>query len=437
MLLYQLRMAALSLRRNLVLTLVVVAGVALGVSVATAFVTIDRLISSDPIPHKSDRLRFVRLDSWDPADPFDSDRPDLPPNQLTYQDALAIHGSGIPTYEAAMYKSRLTVHPDNGERPWREVVRLTHGDLFDLFDVPFAFGSRWDAAADGGPEPVVVIDTLINEKLFGGGDSVGREIRIEDRTFVVVGVLDEWRPPIKMYDVNNNPYEEPESIYIPFGFAQPLEATSNGNTNGWRFQDLDGWEEYLAASEDTFIQYWVQLDTQEQVGRFQSYVDGYAEQQKMAGRFPRPLNNLLQPLPDLLLTEEVRPEETRGLAIISILFLVVCSVNLIGVLLGKFLSRAPEAGIRRALGASRRTIFLQHLLECELVAVAGGLLGAGLAVPILRWVEKLFAQGEPLALDTGMLFAGIALALVSGLVAGLYPSWRVCRVAPATYLKLQ
>lgn len=437
MLLYQLRMALLSLRRNPVLTLVVVTGVALGVAVSTTFVTIDRLLSSDPIPTKSDRLFYVRLDSWDPAGPFDSDHPELPPNQLTWQDMEGIHASGVPTFAAGMYKSRLTVLPENGERPWREVVRLTHGDFFRLFEVPFAYGSGWDAVADARPEPVVVIDREMNDRLFGGGDSVGREIRIEDLAFRVVGVLDVWRPPIKLYDVNNNPFQEPESIYIPLAFARPLEAESAGNTNGWKYQDLEDWESYLAASEEVFLQYWVELDSREQRDRYQAFLDGYAGQQKAAGRFERPLNNRLQPMAELFVTQDVVPEETRGLAIISLLFLSVCSVNLIGVLLGKFLSRAPEAGIRRALGASRRTLFLQNILECELVALTGGLVGAALAVPLLRWVERLFEQGSPLLLDLDMLVAGIALALVSGLVAGLYPSWRVCRVAPATYLKLQ
>ena len=60
---------------------------------------------------------------------------------------------------------------------------------------------------------------------------------------------------------------------------------------------------------------------------------------------------------------------------VGLLFLVVAAVNLIGLLLGKFLARADEVGVRRALGASRRDVFLQHLVECQVVALLGGAIG--------------------------------------------------------------
>jgi putative ABC transport system permease protein len=139
-----------------------------------------------------------------------------------------------------------------------------------------------------------------------------------------------------------------------------------------------------------------------------------------------------------MIADEAIPEETRTMLIIGILFLVVSSVNLIGILLGKFLSRAPEVGVRRALGASKISVFLQHLVECEILGVLGGVLGLGLSVVALKMINGLFDQREPLFyLDLNMVGAGLVLSLIAGLVAGIYPAWRICRVAPATYLKLQ
>ena len=124
--------------------------------------------------------------------------------------------------------------------------------------------------------------------------------------------------------------------------------------------------------------------------------------------------------------------------IISLLFLVVCALNLIGILLGKFLARAPEVSVRRALGASRLSVFFQHIVECETVGIIGGFLGIGLAVIGLHIVNSLF-PGETFefALDTNMLIAAILLSLVAGLIAGLYPAWRICSIPPASYLKEQ
>ena len=102
-------------------------------------------------------------------------------------------------------------------------------------------------------------------------------------------------------------------------------------------------------------------------------------EQKKLGRFGRPLNNRLLDVMEWLKHQEVVPEEATGMLVISLLFLLVCAVNLIGILLGKFLARAPEVGVRRALGASRTSVFLQHIVECQLIGVIGGLFGLGLS----------------------------------------------------------
>ena len=92
-------------------------------------------------------------------------------------------------------------------------------------------------------------------------------------------------------------------------------------------------------------------------------------------------------------------------------------------------------------GAPRSAIFLQRLIECELLGLGGGVVGLGLAALCLQWLDKL-APGAPIL--SGMFAANgatfgiaFALALAAGLVSGLYPAWRACRVPPALQLKLQ
>jgi putative ABC transport system permease protein len=97
--------------------------------------------------------------------------------------------------------------------------------------------------------------------------------------------------------------------------------------------------------------------------------------------------------------------------------------------------------VRRALGARRVDVFLQHIVECELVAVVGGAMGVllslgGLAV-INKWGETLAQRSDLFRFDGTMLAASAGLSLLAGLVAGVYPAWRVCRTAPAIHLKLQ
>jgi putative ABC transport system permease protein len=121
--------------------------------------------------------------------------------------------------------------------------------------------------------------------------------------------------------------------------------------------------------------------------------------------------------------------------VIALLFLLICSVNLIGILLGKFLARAPDVGVRRALGASRRAIFLEHLVECEIVGVLGCALGLLLSIGGLRLIDRLFESSFGFALDAKLVLIALGLALLSAMAAGIYPAWRICRIEPGVYLK--
>lgn len=439
MLAYNLRIALKSLRRTPVLSSLLVAGIALGIAVATAFVASYHVFSRDPIPHKSSVLRYVQLDAWNPERPWDDEDPKEPPDQLTYRDAMAMMEARGPVRRTAAFKGNLTVHPANSEeRPFRAITRLAFADFFGLFDVPFQYGGPWGKDADARPEPVVVIDKPTNEKLFGGENSVGRRLRVEDREFTIVGVLDDWFPRPKYYDPLNDSFETPEALYLPFRWAEEMEIRSAGNTSGWSNTGPSYRE--LLDSEYTWVQFWVELPDRQSEEALESWIAAYIGEQKKLGRFGRPLNYRLRNVNEWLEFQQVVPKSSKVMLLISLLFLLVCAVNLIGILLGKFLARAPEVGVRRALGASRGQVFLQHLLECEVVGVLGGALGVLLSIAVLKAVESIVGFGDGpdvLTLDPLMVLAGLVLALGAGLVAGLYPAWRICRVAPAAHLKQQ
>jgi putative ABC transport system permease protein len=297
-----------------------------------------------------------------------------------------------------------------------------------MFDVSLRYGSGWSRDSDRGPEPVIVIDADTNQRLFGGEDSVGRSVRVEDREFTVVGVLDDWRPLPKFYDTLNDPFEPPEKIFMPFHFGRVFEAFTSGNTSSW--SSYDPGYPALLQSEAIWLQMWVQLDDAGQRDAFQGWIDAYAAEQKKLGRFGRPPNNRLRGVMEWLRVQEVAPDEARVLMIISLLFLLICSVNLIGILLGKFLARAPEIGVRRALGANRRQIFAQHIVECAIIGLAGAGLGLALAPLGLRLIDRLFDEQFDFRLDTTLLGVALGLALLSALVAGTYPAWRVSTSGP-------
>ena len=437
MLLYNVKIALKSLRRNPVLTSLLVGAIALGICVSTTFIALRHIFAKDPLPGKSAQLFYVRLDNWDPARAYVAEDPHSIPTQVTYRDAMALSKSTIPTRQSVSFQTISFIHPDpQVGRPFAQNIRLAYGDFFTMFRLPFQYGGPWDKAADAKPEQVVVIDQATNQKLFGGANSVGRTIRIDERNYKVVGVLAPWRPSTKFYDMTQTPFAALEGVFIPFNFTPILKPTTAGNFDGWK-NCCNNFDEFL-ASEGVWLQYWVELPKGEQQAAFRQYLENYVLDQKKHGRFERPLHVELTSLPDLMKEFQAVPQAVKSMSIVSVLFLVVCSLNLVGLLLAKFLARIPEVSVRRALGASRLQVFWQHVVECELVGIAGGLIGLVLSFGTLKLITRFVPNGnEILHLDGEMMVISLFLSLVAGLLAGMYPSWRVCSVAPAMQLKVQ
>jgi putative ABC transport system permease protein len=302
--------------------------------------------------------------------------------------------------------------------------------------MPFRYGGPWTKEADAKPEQVVVIDHETNEKLFGGANSVGKMVRIEERDYGVVGVLAPYRPSMRWWELNRNPTGPPEPVYIPFNFVEPLTIWTNGNTSGWKSRGGTTHQHFL-NSETIWIQYWVELPDEQSKAAYGDWLGGYIREQKKLGRFPRPVKYALTTIPDVIIRNKFVPESVRTMSIVSVLFLAVCSVNLIGILLGKFLARIPEVSVRRALGASRIDIFLQHIVEVEIIGITGGIIGVALSRGLIEVLAKFMHNGEALRLDGEMLLLAAVLSVLAGAVAGVYPAWRVCSVPPAMQLKVQ
>jgi putative ABC transport system permease protein len=438
---YHIKTAFKSLRRNPILTTLLIAGIALGICVSTSFVTLRHMYTQDPLPGKSDKVFYVRLDSWGKAEAFngglDTDGSAPIPDQVTYRDARNLLRSPIPKHQTPTYITRAFVYPDpKVARPYQPDIRLAFGDLFEMFDMPFQYGGPWTKAADAKPEQVMVIDDATNRKLFGGANSVGKTVRLGTRDYRVVGVLKPWRPPVRLFEMNRNASGDPEPIYIPFNLVEPLQIRSGGNNSGWKGVPIKTFQDNL-NSERTWIQYWVELPDRNAVHAYEDWLRAYITDQKKVGRFERPLYFKLTTVPDLMVAWNLMPEGVKAMSVVSLLFLAVCSLNLVGILLGKFLARVPEVSVRRALGASRAQIFWQHVIECEVIGIIGGVVGIVLSLAILGLLARYMPNGVALRLDGEMFAMAGFLSLIAGLVAGIYPAWRVCSIPPAMQLKVQ
>ena len=163
----------------------------------------------------------------------------------------------------------------------------------------------------------------------------------------------------------------------------------------------------------------------------------YSAQQLELGRFERPASNAkLYSLMQWLDHQNLVPGDVRLQMWLALGFLLVCLINIVALLLAKFLRRSGEVSVRRALGARRRDIFMQFGMESAVIGVAGGVLGLGIAQLGLWSVRQRPDDYAHLAqMDPGLLLGTVGLAIAASVLAGLLPAWRACRIAPALQLK--
>jgi len=387
------------------------------------------VLSGDPLPGKSAQLYYPQLDPQD-MDGFQPGKE--PPRQVTWIDGMNLLHAARGTHQALMTGGAVAIQPDSSAvDPFFEDARYTTADYFPMFDVPFSHGHGWTAADDKASARVAVISSKLNDKLYGGKDSIGKILRIGDTAYHIVGVLGDWRPTPQFYDLYTS-ISEREGVFIPLRTAVDAKYVHNGSTDCWG----NGSGDDMRTAPCTWLQFWVQLNTPAQAAAYKQYLINYSREQKKLGRFQRPPNVRLRNLMQWLDFNKVVPSDVRLQVWLALGFLLVCLVNTVGLMLAKFLRRSGDIGVRRALGASRRSVFAQLLIEAGIVGLAGGLLGLMLALLGLWLVRHQPAAYASLAhLDTSMLLGTFLLAVGSTLVAGLLPAWRACQITPAVQLK--
>jgi len=430
---YYFQLALRSFKRNKVLTALMVLAIALGIGASMTTLTVFYILSGDPMPGRSHTLFYVQMDPQSMDGYVAGEEPE---EQVTRFDAEALLREKKADRQAMMTGGGLSIEPEKqGLSPFVVDARYTSADFFPMFDAPFDHGNGWTAREDDSQARVAVISRKLNEKLFDGGNSVGKSIRIDQNEFRVIGVLKDWRPTPRFYDMNSDRYGEVEQVFLPFSTAVNMKLGRNGSMNCWG--DSNG-DETGVNAPCTWIQYWAQLDTPEKVEAYRQYLVNYSDQQRRAGRFERPTNIRLRSVMEWLDFKKVVPNDVRLQTWLAFGFLLVCLINTVGLLLAKFMRRSSEIGVRRALGASKGAIFSQALVEAGTIGLAGGVLGLGLALLGLWAVRQQPASYAELAhLDPVMLLTTFGLAILASVLAGLLPAWRACQVTPAIQLKSQ
>jgi putative ABC transport system permease protein len=442
---YYLDLALRSLKRNPVLTGLMVLAIGLGIGASMTMITVLHVMSGDPLPARSAKLFYPTLDPRPLHDTArDNDNAgggaghDSAVDNFTYVDAMALLRARRAPRQAMMAGGTVLIQgaDDRDDRPDYGPVQYTSADFFAMFGVPMIDGHAWNAGDDDDRARVAVITPSLARRLFGKEPVVGRQIRLGGNPFRVIGETGEWNPQPTFYqDVDSGrPYGNADQAFIPLLTAVDLDLQVNG-TSCWGKNNPAG-KARRTSDSCSWAQFWVELDNPIQEAAYRRFLQGYAETQHAAGRFERAPVSVLYPMMTWLARADWVPGDLRLQLLLALSFLGVCLLNIVALLLAKFLRRSNEISVRRALGARRMDIFLQLGVESMLIGLLGGVLGLAVAQLGLWSVRKRPDAYASLAhMDVGMLLLTLLLALGASVLAGLVPAWRACRVAPALQLK--
>lgn len=448
MIAYYFQLAVTHLRRNIWLTALIVAAIAVGIGSSMTVFTVLYTLAGDPMPWKSSRLFAPSVDTNDPKQPREKSlQTYIRAGLFSYPDAMAISALHQALHQAAMFPVTQVAKIDSAVvLPVNVEAQATQADFFTMFDVPFVAGAPWGQKDDDSRANVIVISDSLAAHFFPGINPVGRTLQLGIRDFRIVGVTGRWAPFPAFYDplgvTNAAKIKSGPDAFLPIETAVDREFAPTGFSSYAALfaadqlpkppQGLNVMKIYFSMPMFLQTQLWVELRSAADAARYQQVLEGYATQfQQRSGITWKPtsaLRNMREWL--ALAPQTVSMRRELGLAAwVAFGFLLVCLANAAALMLARFARSASDLAVRRALGASRLAVMMQCLVEAGVIGILGGVAGVVITLMGLQ-LERLSVPREMIRavhLDWRLVVATIALAAVVTLGAGLYPAWRASR----------
>ncbi len=298
-------------------------------------------------------------------------------------------------------------------------------------------GRFFNASEDDGAEPVVVLGSVVSQRLFGSANPVGEQVGIRGQTFRVIGVIasGSWLVPSTAGD------GQFDAVYLPVHTAQKLlgrrwldtitvATRSTGDVTRVSKElsaDLRGWHHLSQATPDDFT---VASQAHSAIAHGGMRTDISRAMMGNAGNLDKiTLSQLSKTL------EQASRTMSALLAATAAVSLMVGGIGIMNIMLLSVTERTREIGVRRAVGACARELMQQFLLEAVLLSVGGGLLGIVLGLAASAFVARLVHWSTQLSWVAVAVSFGISAAI--GIVFGFYPAQQASRVSPMTSLRYE
>jgi len=317
----------------------------------------------------------------------------------------------------SLYEGGRTVHSYLDGRKISSTLKRTDAEFWNILHFTFLEGGPYVAADVDAARLVAVINARTRERFFAGRPAVGQTLEADGQRFRVIGVVE------NISEVRMTPFAE---IWVPYTTAK-TDAYKRDVMGDWHAIALARDQAAMAGIHEEFNSRLRRFELPDPkqyeaiVAPFETKVQGFARQFDLGDR-----KN-----PDSHVWRLV------GLfAGLGLLFVLIPTVNLVNINISRIMERASEIGVRKAFGAPARTLVGQFLLENVLLTLVGALGGFILSVLTLRMLERsgIFEYAR-FTLNPRVFGYGVGLAILFGLISGVYPAWRMSRLNPVDALK--
>jgi putative ABC transport system permease protein len=265
------------------------------------------------------------------------------------------------------------------------------------------FGRYIGEFDDSNRRYAALIGSEVADKLFNKRDVVGREIKIDGLPFEVIGVAKEQGSSFGQ--------SRDDFIIIPLSTYQKIWGTRGSVSIS------------IKAPEGANLR---ELEDQIRMLMRARHRLGYSEKDTFGLVTAEAINGFVQALFGIIAAVAL------GVTSIS---LVVGGIVIMNIMLVTVTERTREIGIRKSLGAKRKDILTQFLVESTVLSLVGGLIGLGLAYVIALLLAKFTPVPAELPIWAGALAIGVSSGV--GLVFGSYPAWKAAKLDPIVALRAE
>jgi putative ABC transport system permease protein len=304
----------------------------------------------------------------------------------------------------------------NGQKVSSSLKR-TDGDFWNILQFTFLEGGPYSSQDVDQAQFVAVINDTTRHRFFGNDSAVGKTIEADGQRFRVVGVVS---------DV---------SIVRTIPFADIWAPLTTAKTDSYK-RELMGSFNALALAQDEAALDHIHDEFNARLAHVE--LDDPKVYKTMVAPFETTFDSYARHLPN---ADRKNPDRQgwkllSTLVVMGLLFMLLPAINLMNLNVSRILERSSEIGVRKAFGASSRTLVGQFVVENILLTLIGGLIGLVLSELALQVVTASnLIQYAQFHVNPRVFLYGLAMALVFGVLSGVYPAWRMSRLNPVEALK--